>query len=49
MENPTSVQALLADICVEKCGYFAVKQEIATKIPHYGQIFNQIVDLTIYL
>ena len=49
MENPASVQAMLAEICVEKCGQFSVKQEITTKMPHYGQILNQIVVLTIYL
>ena len=41
MENPASVQAMLADICVEKCGHFAVKQEITTKKPDCGQILNQ--------
>ena len=45
MANPASVQAMLVDICVEKCGHFAVKQDITTKMPHFGQI----VDLTIYL
>ena len=38
MENPASVQAMLADICVEKCGHYSVKQEITTKMPNYGQI-----------
>ena len=39
---------MIADICVGKCGHFAVKQEITTQMPHCGQIYNQIVDLTIY-
>ena len=39
MENPTSVQAMHADICVENCGHFTVKQEISTKIPHVGLIY----------
>ena len=33
---------MLADICVEKCGHFAVKQEITTKMTHDEQILNQI-------
>ena len=49
MENPTSVQAMLADIYVEKCGHLAVKQDITTKMQHCGQLLFQIVDLTIYL
>ena len=49
MENHASVQAMLADICVEKCGHFAVKKEITTKMAHCVQILNQIVYLTIYL
>ena len=49
MENPASVQAMLADICAEKCGHFAVKQEISTQITHCGQMLNQISDWTIYL
>ena len=42
MENPASVQAMLADICVEKCGHFAVKQEITTKMSYYGQILRNL-------
>ena len=49
MENHASVQAMLADICDEKCGHFADKQEITTKMPHFVQILNKIVYLTIYL
>ena len=49
MENPESLQAMLGDIYVEKCGHFAAKQEITRIMPHCGQILNQIVDLTIYL
>ena len=49
MENPASVQAMLVDICVEKCGHFYIKQEITTIMSHCGQILNQIVDLAIYL
>ena len=49
MENPASVQAILADICVEKFGHFAVKQELTTKLPHFGHFLNQSVDLTIDL
>ena len=45
MENPASVKAMLKDICAEKCGHVSVKQEITTKMPHYGQILKQIVDL----
>ena len=49
MENPASVQAMIADICVEKCGQFSFKQEITTIMPHCGPISNQIFDFTIYL
>ena len=49
MENPAGVQAMLADICVEKCGHFAVIQKINTKMPHCGQLLNKIVDLAIYV
>ena len=49
MEIPARVQAMLADICLEKCGHFAGKQEITTKMTHCVQILNQIVYLTIYL
>ena len=31
MENSASVQAMLADIFVEKCGHFAVKQKLPKK------------------
>ena len=37
------LQAMLADICVEKCGHFSVKQEITTKMPNDGQIKIKIV------
>ena len=43
MENSASVQAMLADICVEKCGHFAVEQEITTKMPHNGQIHIKLL------
>ena len=31
MENPASVQAMLADIFVEKCGHFAYTQKLPQK------------------
>ena len=49
MENSAIVQAMLADIYVEKCGHLAVKQDITLKMPHCLQFLIQIVDLTIYL
>ena len=42
MENPAS------NACGHLCGKvwtFSVKQEITTKMPHCGQILNQIVDI----
>ena len=41
MENPASMQAMLADNYAENCGHFAVKQEINTKIPHSGTFLIQ--------
>ena len=49
MENPASVQAMLADICVENCSYFDEAQRISTKISNYGQIPKQHVKYTVHL
>ena len=43
MENPASMQAMLADIWVENCGHFRIKQEITTKMPHCGQLLKQLL------
>ena len=40
MENPASVQALLADIYVEKGKHLYIKQDIMTKMPHFEQLLK---------
>ena len=48
MENPASVQAMLADICVGNCGHFNETQWIPTKVSNYSQILKQYVIYTVY-
>ena len=49
MENPASVQAMLADICVGNCGQLNETQRIPTKVSTYRQILKQFVKYTVYL
>ena len=49
IENPESLQTMLADIFVGNCGHFDETQWIYTKMSNYGQIQKQYVTYTVYL
>ena len=49
IENPESLQTMLADIFVGNCGHFDETQWISTKMSNYGHILQKYVKYSIYL
>ena len=49
MENPASVQAMLADICLGNCGHFEATQLISTIMTNYRHIMKQYLLYTVHL
>ena len=43
MENPDSVQAMLADIFEEKCGHLMPSSKLPQQTVHCGHISNQVI------
>ena len=41
LENLASVQAMLADIFVDKCGHFYERQELTTKLSNCGAALDK--------
>ena len=45
MENPASMEAMLADICIGKCGYLDETQWISTKMSNYEKNSEKICQI----